>query len=38
MIKEIVAFANTQGSTILVDIEDGGAVCGAENADRVITC
>ena len=34
--KEIIAFANTQGGTILIGVEDDGTVCGVENADHVI--
>ena len=34
--KEIIAFANTQGGTILIGVEDDGSVCGVENADHVI--
>lgn len=31
--KEIIAFANTQGGTLYVGVEDDGTVLGVENAD-----
>lgn len=34
--KEIIAFANTQGGTLYVGIEDDGTVIGVENSDKVI--
>ncbi len=34
--KEIIAFANTRGGSILVGVEDNGKICGVENSDRLI--
>ncbi len=34
--KEIVAFANSQGGTILIGIEDDGSVSGLPDADKVM--
>lgn len=34
--KEIVAFANTQGGTIYIGVEDDGTVCGVDQPDRII--
>ena len=34
--KEIIAFANTRGGSILVGVEDNGKISGVENPDRLI--
>ena len=34
--KEIVAFANSQGGTIIIGIEDDGNVVGVFDADRTM--
>lgn len=34
--KEVVAFANTDGGTIYIGIEDDGSVCGVNDADDVM--
>lgn len=33
--KEVVAFANSDGGTILIGVEDDGAVCGLDDSDKV---
>lgn len=33
--KEVVAFANSDGGTILIGVEDDGVVCGLDNSDKV---
>lgn len=33
--KEVVAFVNSDGGTILIGIEDDGIVCGLEDSDKV---
>ena len=34
--KEVIAFANTNGGTIYIGIEDNGTVIGVQNEDKVI--
>lgn len=34
--KEVVAFANTEGGTIYVGIEDNGEIIGVENSEKVL--
>lgn len=34
--KEVIAFANKEGGTIYIGVQDDGQILGIENADRVI--
>ena len=34
--KEILAFANTHGGSVIVGVEDDGSVCGVEDPDHLI--
>lgn len=33
--KEVMAFANSDGGSILVGVEDDGTLCGLENPTRL---
>lgn len=36
IVKEVIAFANSQGGTIYVGVDDKGSLIGVENADKTI--